>query len=318
MNQKKIFIAGGAGFIGSHYIDYLLAFNDIEKVTIFDNLSSGTKKHFQQHIDDRRFAFIHADIHDSKRLLEAMADHHLVIHLASNPDIAKAISQPDIDFVQGTALTNAILEAMRVLNIKKIIYASGSGVYGDIGTTEASENYSPMIVNSTYGASKLASEAMIAAYSNMFDIQGLCFRFGNVVGSRQTHGVAFDFIHKLNSNPLCLNILGNGKQSKPYIHVKDVIDATMLALKEVDTNFECFNIATKDHLSVIEIANMVCQQIGATNVNYRYSGGDRGWKGDVPIVRLNTNKIRALGWENRYNSRQAMQMAIDAMLTELT
>src|SRR5262249_49980864 len=159
----------------------------------------------------------------------AMAGHDVVIHMASNPDIARAVTEPDIDFRQGTELTNLVVEAMRQTETKCILYASGSGVYGEIGLTEAHENLGPMIPVSTYGASKLAGEALIAAYAYMCDMRGCVFRFGNVVGRRQTHGVGFDFIRKLLRDPGQLRILGDGRQSKSYVHVGDVVSAVLLA-----------------------------------------------------------------------------------------
>src|SRR5260370_39390079 len=149
--------------------------------------------------------------------------------LGSNPDTARAGKEPDIDFRQGTYLTNIVLEAMRRSGATRILYASGSGIYGDLGNQEAHENYGPLIPISTYGASKLAGEALIAAYCHMFDFGGRVFRFGNVVGPRQTHGVGFDFLRQLLANPRKLRILGDGTQSKPYIHVRDVIEAVLLA-----------------------------------------------------------------------------------------
>ena len=145
-----------------------------------------------------------------------------MFHFASNPDIAKAVTQPDIDFWEGTFLTQNLLEAMRVAGVPRLIYASGSGVYGDTGQTAVTETYSPLLPISTYGASKLACEALICSYTHMFDLHGVAFRFANVVGPRQTHGVAYDFIRRLREHPTPLEILGDGRQSKSYIHVDDV------------------------------------------------------------------------------------------------
>jgi len=188
----RYFIIGGAGFIGSHFTDHLLSDPSVAAVTVYDNLSSGREWHYAHHESDPRFRIVRADVGDMESLLTAMTGHDTVIHLASNPDIARAMTQPEIDFHEGTALTNSVVEAMRRTNVRRILYASGSGVYGDLGELEAVEDHGPLVPISTYGASKLAGEALISAYCFMFDLTGCAFRFGNVVGPRQTHGVGFD------------------------------------------------------------------------------------------------------------------------------
>jgi UDP-glucose 4-epimerase len=245
-----------------------------------------------------------------------MRKHETVIHLASNPDIARAATEPDIDFREGTFLTQQVLEAMRVNGTPRLLYASGSGVYGDLGETEANENYSPMIPVSTYGASKLAGEALIASYCAMFGIRATAFRFGNVVGPRQTHGVGFDFVRRLLTDPTRLPILGDGSQSKSYIHVSDVVNAVMLAHTWRKQPFEVFNVATGDYISVTQIAELAVEVTGLEpgSVKFEYTGGDRGWKGDVPVVRLNTDRIRSLGWSCRRTSRQALCVSMTALL----
>ncbi len=203
-----------------------------------------------------------ADIHDFASLKTAMAGHDTVIHLASNPDIARAVTEPDIDFREGTQLTERVVEAMRQTGTKTILYASGSGVYGELGEVEAKEDHGPMMPVSTYGASKLAGEALIASYAYMFDLRGRAFRFGNVVGRRQTHGVGFDFVRRLLKDPTHLRILGDGKQSKSYVHVADVVGAVLLAHARCTRPFEAFNVATGDYITVTEIADLACECVG--------------------------------------------------------
>ncbi len=227
--SQRYFIVGGAGFIGSHFTDRLLADPAVAAVTLYDNFSSGKEWHYEHHLDDPRFQAVHGDVRDLGPLTAAMDGHHVVIHLASNPDIARAATDPDIDFRQGTCLTNNVLEAMRLSGTTNILYASGSGVYGDLGELEASEDHGPLIPISTYAASKLAGETLISAYCYMFELSARVFRFGNVVGPRQTHGVGFDFLRRLLSDPSKLRILGDGTQSKSYIHVRDVVEAVLLA-----------------------------------------------------------------------------------------
>ncbi len=318
MQSTRWFIVGGAGFIGSHFTDRLLAEPDTEAVTLYDNLSSGREWHFAPHLGDKRFALVKGDAGDIDTLAVAMQGHHVVIHLASNPDIAAAMSNPDIDFVEGTALTRGVVEAMRRSETPRILYASGSGVYGDLGELEVREDHGPLVPTSTYGASKLAGEALIASYTAMFGLSGCAFRFGNVVGPRQTHGVGFDFVRKLLADPTRLEILGDGTQSKSYIHVLDVVEAVLLAHRRTTEPFEAYNVATGDYITVKEIADLAveCLALQPASVRYEFTGGPRGWKGDVPVVRINTDRIRGLGWECKLGSRDALRAAIEALLPE--
>jgi UDP-glucose 4-epimerase len=247
-----------------------------------------------------------------------MQGHDVVIHLASNPDIARAITEPSVDFDEGTFLTQNVVEAMRITEVRHILYASGSGVYGDLGEREASEDHGPLIPISTYGASKLAGEALIAAYCFMFGLVGRAFRFGNIVGPRQTHGVGFDFVRKLLREPSRLPILGDGLQSKSYVYVTDVVRAVLVALENEQRDFQVYNVATGDYVTVTEIAGLAVECVGLdpATVALEYSGGDRGWKGDVPIARLDTRRIRSLGWTNEMSSREALEASMRSMLDD--
>ena len=314
---QRIFITGGAGFIGSHLVDRSIS-TSTAIMTVYDNFSSGRMWHLEPHLKSSRVQIVRGDIKDLKTLTGAMRGHDVVYHLASNPDIAKAGEQPDIDFWEGTYLSQNILEAMRVNGAKKIIYASGSGVYGDTGETPVAEDRAPMLPISTYGASKLAGEALICAYSHMFDVVGRVYRFANVVGPRQTHGVAFDFVRRLKEDPTRLRILGDGKQSKSYIHVDDVLDAITWADERSPERFDVFNVATDDYVTVTEIANMAIEMLGlsAESVELSYTGGHRGWKGDVPVVRFDLTKIHSMGWRAKRTSREALWDAMQAILLE--
>ena len=316
---KRYLLIGGAGFIGSHFTDRLLADPMVAVVTLYDNFSSGREWHYQQHLSDSRFKVVRADVKNVDQLTATMRGHDKVIHLASNPDIARAATEPDIDFREGTYLTNNVVEAMRQSGATTILYASGSGVYGDLGEKEADEDYGPLIPISTYGASKLAGEVLISSYCHMFDFTGRVFRFGNVVGPRQTHGVGFDFLRQLLKNPRKLHILGDGTQSKSYIHVREVVEAVLLAAQPSPRRFAVYNVATGDYITVKEIAELAvgCVGLNRQQVEFEYTGGNRGWKGDVPIVRLNTDRIRGLGWTCRSGSREALRDSMLAMLPDL-
>jgi UDP-glucose 4-epimerase len=317
--SERHFVVGGAGFIGSHLTDRLLSDPKTEIVTLYDNFTSGREWHYEQHRGDSRLQVIRADVKNTDRLTGAMQGHGTVFHLASNPDIARAATEPDIDFREGTYLTHCVLEAMRISGARTILYPSGSGVYGELGETETDENFGPLIPISTYGASKLAGEALISAYCHMFDFTGRAFRFGNVVGPRQTHGVGFDFLRQLMNNPRRLRILGNGTQSKSYIHVGDVLDAVFVAKERSDQKFAVYNVATGDYVTVREIASLAveCAGIPEGQVQFEFTGGDRGWKGDVPVMRLDTERIRKLGWVCRMQTREALRRAMTSILGDL-
>ena len=319
IKDTRFFIVGGAGFIGAHFVDYLLGEGEASQVTIYDNFSSGREWHVSKHASDPRFRIARGNVEDLPTLRQAMEGHQVVIHLASNPDIARAATEPDIDFFQGTALTNSVVEAMRTTSAKRILYASGSGVYGDFGQKEIPEDQGSLLPISTYGASKLAGEALIASYSFMFGLSGCAFRFGNVVGPRQTHGVGFDFARRLLDDPSQLRILGDGSQSKSYVHISDIMAAVLRAHTETQSAYQVYNVATGDTITVKEIAELAVECVGlsAGAVRFDYTGGDRGWKGDVPVVRLSTKRIKDIGWACKHSSRQALQKAILAMLPDM-
>ena len=317
--SEAFIIVGGAGFIGSHFIDHLLGNSKTRKVTIYDNFTSGQAWHYAHHKSDKRLVVVNANVHDLERLSATMPGHDTCILLAANPDIAAAVNDPDIDFREGTMLTRNVLEAMRTSDCKQLLYASGSGVYGDVGDRELSEDHGGGAPISTYGASKLACEALISAYCHMFEFTARCFRFANVIGPRQTHGVGYDFLRKLRDDPTKLEILGDGSQSKSYIYVKDTIAAVLCAHANETKSFQVYNAATGDDITVTEIADLVVDVLGLdkNNVEYVYSGGDRGWKGDVPVIRLNSDRIRALGWVCKNSTREAMRKSLVALVEDL-
>jgi UDP-glucose 4-epimerase len=319
----KAFISGGAGFIGSHLVARLLNDDAAASIVVYDNFSSGSRAHLQRSIADSRLKVTEGDIKDLESVTAAMRGCDTVFHLAANPDIAKAIREPDIDFREGTFLTSNILEAMRVNRALVMIYTSGSGVYGEVPGVAFSEGYGPCFPISTYGASKLASEALISSYCHMFGMTGRAFRFANVVGSGQTHGVGYDFVRRLRADPTRLRILGDGTQRKSYIHIDDVLEAVFavfdrLRSERLPQPFDVYNVATNDYMTVTEIAGLACEvmELPTNAVRFEYTGGDRGWKGDVPRVLFNIEKIHALGWKAQRGSREAMRASLQAMLDE--
>jgi len=313
--MKSYLIIGGAGFIGSHVAKNIIETNPNANVVIYDNFSSGTDEHLNG--IGRKINIIRADIKDRDKLSNAMLGVDVVYQFAANPDIAKAVRQPDIDFWEGTYLVNNILEAMREMNVKRIIYSSGSGVYGETGCELVGEDYNQMRPISTYGASKLGCEALICAYTSMFGMIGTIFRFANVVGPKQTHGVGYDFIRRLIKNPNNLEILGDGNQNKSYIYIDDIISAMNIAQERERGQFNIYNVSTGDLITVKKIAEIACQLLGLENVQFKYTGGDRGWKGDVPTIRLNSKKIESLGWSHLYSSEDAIRKSMASMVNEL-
>lgn len=316
---RNVFISGGAGFIGSHLVRSLLERDRIERVVIFDNFTSGQQSYVAEASQDARVEVVKADLKELGAVSAAMAGCDTVFHLAANPDIAKAVTQPDIDFWEGTYLTQNVLEAMRTNRVRKILYTSGSGVYGENPSVAFREDYGPAIPISTYGASKLACEGLIASYCHMFELTGRAFRFANVVGGRQTHGVGYDFVRRLQADPARLRILGDGTQRKSYIHVDDVLAAIRLADEQTIRSYDVFNVATDDYITVREIADLAVEVSGIApgTTSYEFTGGDRGWKGDVPVVRFDCSKIKSLGWQARRTSAEAVTAAMKAMLEEL-
>jgi UDP-glucose 4-epimerase len=316
----KAFVSGGAGFIGSHLVARLLASDERQTVVVFDNFSSGLETHLAPFDGDARLQIVRGDLKDIDAVRRAMAGCDTVFHLAANPDIARAATQPDIDFWEGTYLAHNVVEAMRETGTRKIFYTSGSGVYGENPQVAFAEDYGPLVPISTYAASKIACESLISSYCHMFDLVARVFRFANVVGPRQTHGVGYDFVRRLAADPTRLRILGDGTQSKSYIHVEDILNAVFTADAQSSSRYEVFNVATADYITVREIADLAVEVCGVdpARVTYDFTGGDRGWKGDVPVVRFDCRKLEALGWQNRRTSAEAVRDAMIAMRQEIS
>jgi UDP-glucose 4-epimerase len=312
---KSIAVIGGAGFIGSNFASRALRDADLERVLIYDNFSSGTEEHISKILEDPRVEVARGDLKDLDRLKEALVGTELVAHFAANPDIAAAAINPEIDFWEGTYLTHNLLEAVRINNVKFMLYSSGSGVYGDKDVV-FKESYGPCFPISTYGASKLACEAMISSYCHMFGLVARSFRFANVVGPNQTHGVGYDFVRKLAFGAQTLDVLGDGSQTKSYIYVDDILDAMSVVQESMLSNtrvsYDVFNVATGDYITVQEIAEMAVK-IASPGTRISYGSESRGWKGDVPVIRFNAEKIDSLSWRATKTSYQAMEESMRIM-----
>lgn len=311
----NVIVSGGAGFIGSTLVDRLMKAG--HRVTVIDNLSGGDESFLAHHARSPRFRLVVQDVRNTKALVRALGPKvDLVYHLAANADISRGVEDPTLDFEHSIVATFSMLRAMRHHGIKKLVYTSGSGVYGDRGHTFLSETHGPLEPVSMYGASKLGAEALISAFVHLFDMQAWMFRPANIIGPRSTHGVVFDFMRKLRKNPRELKILGDGKQSKSYLHVEDVIDAIFLAQKKSKAPLSFFNLSSKSFVTVNRIADLVISGMKLDNVRRTHTPGKIGWKGDVPVIRLTSDRLRKLGWKPKYDSERAVAATVKALLAD--
>ncbi len=310
--KNRIFVTGGAGFIGSCLVDRLIEKGNI--ITVFDNLSSGKIEFIEEHLENPDFKLIEGDLLDNIEIERACRDTDLVFHVAANPDVRLGASDTKVHFDQNILATYNLLEAMRKNNIRKIAFTSTSTVYGEANIIPTPENYGPLVPISLYGASKLACEALITSYSHTFDMQAWIFRFANIVGSRSTHGITVDFIRKLRENPTLLEILGDGKQEKSYLHVSECVDAILFAIEKSKEDVNIFNIGSEDTISATKIAETIVEEMKLSNVTFTYTGGKRGWKGDVPKMRLGIEKLKEIGWKPIYSSEKSVRETARALI----
>ncbi|MDP3105776.1 MAG: NAD-dependent epimerase/dehydratase family protein [Candidatus Methanoperedens sp.] len=310
--KNKIIVTGGAGFIGSHLIDRLLLRGD--EVIVIDNLSSGRMDFLKEHVENPDFKFIRLDLLDLEELKKNVKDADAVFHLAANPDVRLGVSDTRVHLEQNIIATYNLLEAMRINKIKNILFTSTSTVYGEALLIPTPEEYGPLVPISLYGASKLACEALITSYCSTFDMNSWLFRFANIVGPRGTHGIIVDFMNKLRKNPGSLEILGDGKQRKSYLHVYDCIEAILFAMENSNEMVNIFNIGSVDTISATEIGRIVVEEMGLEDMEFKYTGGSRGWKGDVPKMMLSIDKIRSLGWKPVSNSEKSVRDAVRSLL----
>ncbi|MES1048994.1 SDR family NAD(P)-dependent oxidoreductase [Bacillus thuringiensis] len=316
---ERVLVIGGAGFIGSHIVDYLLKNN--KQVTVFDNLSSGRLQLLKDHLNEQNFKFIQGDLTNVEEISAIMSGHDVVWHLGANADIARGVEDVSLDLRHNVIAMCNVLEAMRRNDVKNIMFVSTSAVYGNNGNHSYTETAGPLLPVSLYGAGKVSAETFISAYCNLFGIRGYIFRLGNVLGARMPRGILRDFILKLKNNPKELEVLGDGKQAKSFILVEDVIDgmvhvynnAVLTAAKPCDV----FNIAGPDSAGIEKIIDSVIKELGLTEVNVHYTGSNKGKPGDQTKVELNVNKVRELGWEAKYTSEQAINIATKRMINYL-
>ena len=306
----NILVAGGAGFIGSHLIDSLLA--EGHKVICADKLIMG-KQNIEHLEGNVRFKFYEVELADQEKVDQIFSENDIdvVYHLAANSDIQKGGKEPGIDFNDTLLTTRALLEGMRKAKVKKMFFASTSAVYGEMLDVELTEMTGGLMPVSYYGGAKLASETLISSYVSMCDMSVVIFRFPNVIGPRLTHGAVFDFIRKLRKNPTELEILGNGTQCKPYIYVLDLVEAIMKLTQFFTPGEIVYNISvTSPGTTVTHIAEIVVEELGLKDVRFNYTGGDRGWKGDVPRFSYDISKVLGTGWKPKHTSDEAVRQTV--------
>lgn len=316
---RRVLVTGGAGFIGSHLVDMLMA--EGHSVAVYDNLSSGKKKWIAHHFGRDSFQFVEGDLLDLDTLQRSMAGHDLVWHLAANTDIPGGYTNTDIDLKNCVIGTYNTVEAMRQNGLQRILFSSTGAIYGEICRTQAtSENAGPLLPLSLYAAGKLSSEAFISGYCSLFDLRGWIFRFGNAIGSRMGHGVIYDFIQKLRRNPEELEILGDGRQEKNYFLVEECIEGMAHAFKHaaLTTEKPCdiFNLGADSVTKVTTIAQIVIDEMGLKDVKIHFTGGERGWPGDQPQVHIVSKKMHEMGWYAKHTSDEAVRIAVQRMLRD--
>ena len=309
----NILVAGGAGFIGSHLCDALLSKNNT--VIVADKLIMGSKniEHLSQNTN---FKFYEMELANQDNVDKLFKDNKIdiVYHMAANSDISKSANDTSIDFNDTLLTTRVLLESMRKNNVKNIFFASTSAVYGEMPDIVLNEETGGLKPVSYYGGAKLASEALISSYVSMCDMNAVIFRFPNVIGPRLTHGVVYDFAKKLRNNPKELLILGNGTQCKPYIYVTDLVNAIVKLTEQFEPGVDVFNISVmSEGTSVTHIAEIVVDVLGLSDVEFKYTGGDRGWKGDVPRFKYDISKVLATGWKPEYTSDEAVRKAAQSL-----
>ncbi|ODR35240.1 NAD-dependent epimerase/dehydratase family protein [Eisenbergiella tayi] len=312
----NILVAGGAGFIGAHLVDALLASGD--NVIVADKLIFGDYniQHLlndKELVDSGKYKFYQVELSDQENVDKIFSENKIeaVYHMAANSDIQKGGKEPSIDFNDTLLTTRAILEGMRKANVKNLFFASTSAVYGEMLDIDLNETTGGIKPASYYGGAKLASEALISSYTSMCDMNVVIFRFPNVIGPRLTHGVIFDFIKKLGKNPRELEILGNGTQCKPYIYVHDLVEAITKLTKEWTLGEQVFNLSVLgEGTTVTRIAEIVVEELGLKNIEFKYTGSDRGWKGDVPRFKYDISKVLSTGWRPSHTSDESVRQTV--------
>ena len=302
-----VVVTGCAGFIGSTLVDRLLAAG--LHIVGIDNFSTGQRKFIDDARKHPRFRLVKGDLLDLALVKDAFSGADAVFHLAANADVRFGPERPRHDLEQNTIATHNVLEAMRINGVKKIAFASTGSVYGEATVIPTPEDAHFPIQTSLYGASKLACEGMIAAYSESFGIQSWIFRFVSILGERYTHGHVVDFYRQMRADPTRLRVLGDGHQRKSYLYVQDCVDAVLLAMERARAKVNVFNLGVDGYCEVNDSIRYICASLGV-RPKVEYAGGDRGWVGDNPFIFLDTARIRALGWAPKLSIQEGIERTV--------
>ena len=309
--KKKVIVTGCAGFIGSNLVDLLLKKNF--SVLGIDNLSTGHLRNLDDANKNKNFHFVKLDLLDIKKIKNLFKNIDMVFHLAANADVRYGIDNPKKDLEQNTIVTFNILESMRVNGVKKIIFSSTGSIYGETSIIPTPENVEFPIQTSFYGASKLACEGLIQAYCDHYNFKSWIFRFVSILGERYSHGHVYDFNKKLLKNNNSLSVLGNGKQKKSYLNIKDCLSAIMIAILKSPKKVNIYNLGTNQFSTVSNSVNQITKRL-SLKPKINYKGGKRGWPGDVPTIYLNTRKIRKLGWKPKHTINESIVETLEFLI----
>ena len=311
-------ITGGAGFIGSYIAEKLVENGTDTKV--IDNLVTGKKENLSKCFDQDNFSFLEYDLGNLDGIENHLGDVDILFHFAADPEVRTGYSKPEDSFEQNIVNTFNLLQKIKQSKIKKIVFASSSSVYGDAKIIPTNEEYGPLSPISHYGASKLACEAMVSSFCHNYNIEGVILRLANVIGLRGRHGLIWDLVHKLKINQDELELLGDGKQTKSFIHISDAIDGIFFSLNNLQDKVEVFNLGSEDSVEIMDVAKIVCKNMGLNEIKINLTGGvddGRGWKGDIRIAHLDITKLKNLGWIPKLSSINAADITSHEIIKEV-